>query len=78
MEVAYLSFVGLVLIALGWVLQFLHLSKGKKEIIKALPAVGAVGIALLVINSYLSGAMDIFVGNLLTLIGSLLVLWKIK
>jgi len=76
--IAYLSFVGLVLIALGWILQFLHLSKGKKEVIRALPAASAMGIALLMIDSYLSGATDILAGNLLTFVASVLVLIKIK
>ncbi len=74
----YISFIGLVLIAFGWALQFLSMKNGKKEIKKEFVIVNCIGILLLIVNAYLSGIYEIAVGNILTFLGSIAVLSKIK
>ncbi|VVC04421.1 Uncharacterised protein [Candidatus Bilamarchaeum dharawalense] len=78
MDIKYLSVLGLVLITLGWFVQYLSISKGKKEIVKMFPALNALGILLLIIDSYIGGALDIVFGNVLTLLGALIVFISIR
>ena len=78
MEIHYLSVVGLLLIAVGWLVQFASMRNGSKEIKKLFPAVGAIGILLLIIDGYLGGSYDIAMANVVILASSLLVLARIK
>lgn len=78
MEIQYLSVLGLVLIAAGWGMQYLSLRKGKKEVVKMLPALNIIGAVILIIGAYQGGAMDIVAGNALTIAGALLVFLAIK
>jgi hypothetical protein len=78
MEIQYLSVFGLVFIALGWLMQYLSMSKGNGGIVREFPALNAIGSALLIISSYQGGAMDIMAGNVLTFIGALLVFTAVR
>jgi hypothetical protein len=74
----YLTLIGLLFIAAGWMAQYLAQYKGKREIVPLLPLLNVIGIFLLVIGAYLSNAMEVLVGNVITLICSALVLLTLK
>lgn len=76
--VQYVSLIGLLLIAGGWLAQYLSLSKGKKEMVQLLPALNVLGIGILVIDAYLSNAFEVLIGNIFTLIGAILVFIAFK
>lgn len=76
--VQYVSLIGLLLIAGGWIAQYLSLSKGKKEMVQLLPALNVLGIGILVIDAYLSNAFEVLIGNIFTLIGAILVFIAFK
>ncbi len=69
----YMSLAGLTLIAFGWFYQFGLLSNKGREISPMLPLANAVGIALLTLDAFGSGMIDIAMFNGLTLIGACLV-----
>jgi hypothetical protein len=74
----YLTIIGLLFIAAGWIAQYLAQSKGKMEVVQFLPLLNVIGIFLLIISAYLNNAMDVLVGNVITLICSTLVLLTLK
>jgi hypothetical protein len=66
---------GLVLIIAGWLVQYF----AKKDNLQMwFVALYAIGVALLVIDSFLYGTTMIALLNLVSLIVAILVLWKIK
>ncbi len=78
MEIQYLSISGLLLITAGWCAQYLSMKKGRKEINKTFPILNIFGALILILGAFQSGAIDIALGNILTLIGAALVLMAIK
>jgi hypothetical protein len=74
----YISLIGLLFIAAGWMAQYLSLSKGKKEIVQLLPALNILGIGILVVGAYLSNAVEVLVGNIITLLSTILVFIAFK
>lgn len=73
-----ISFLGLLLIAAGWCLQYISMGNGKSDIDRRFLILNVLGILFLIFGAFQSGAFDILAGNLLTFIGALLVLTKIK
>ncbi|MBT3260864.1 hypothetical protein HOC37_02645 [bacterium] len=66
---------GLVLIIAGWLVQYF----AKKDNLQMwFVTLYAIGVALLVIDSFLYGTTMIALLNLVSLIVAILVLWKIK
>ncbi len=78
MELHYLSLAGLALIAVAWLLQYQKMSKGKTEVTRQFAILQAAGIALLVIDGFMSGLYDLAAMNIITCGGALLVLSKAK
>lgn len=78
MGLHYVSLAGLALIAVAWLLQYRKMSKGKMEITRQFAALQAAGIALLVIDGYMSGLYDLAAMNVITCGGALLVFSKAK
>jgi len=76
--VQYLTLIGLLLIAGGWVAQSLSNIKGKKDIVMLLPALNVIGIFILVVDAYLGNSFDIMLGNIITLLCSAVVLLTLK
>ena len=76
--VQYITILGLLLIAGGWLAQYLSQSKGNKEIVQLLPALNVLGIGLLVVDAYLGNAFDILIGNIITLLCTILVFITFK
>lgn len=73
MAVDYISFIGLVLIAFGWLIQFMHMKKGNHDLKPHFLMANCLGILILVLSAYVSEHYEILVGNILTLAGSLAV-----
>ena len=78
MELHYASIAGLALIAISWLLQYQKMSKGKTEVTREFALLQAAGIAILVIDGFLSGLYDLAAMNMITCGGALLVLSKAK
>ena len=76
--VQYITIIGLLLIAGGWIAQYLSQSKGNKEIVQLLPMLNVLGIGLLVIDAYMGNAYDILAGNVITFLGAVLVFVTLK
>ncbi|MFA5049476.1 MAG: hypothetical protein WC501_00550 [Candidatus Micrarchaeia archaeon] len=74
----YISLMGLVLIAIGWLIQFFYMRDGKRKISNSFIIINCIGIIILIINAYLSGAYEIAFGNVLTFAAAFAVLYKIK
>jgi len=76
--VQYLTIIGLLLIAVGWIAQYYAQFKGKQGITISLLAFNVLGIGILVVDTYLSGAYDIMICEFLTLLGTALVFSNLK
>lgn len=70
MATQYLAFAGLLIIAAGWISQYLSMKKGKKEINKMFPMLNILGILILILDALQTGAIEIAIGNILTIIGA--------
>lgn len=78
MDIHYLSVIGLLLIAAGWLMQYLRMEKGKQDIVPGFVAINCLGIALLVYDSFATGLADVAAMNVLTLAASILVFSRLK
>ena len=78
MELHYLTMLGLLLIAAGWLMQYARMKKGRQEIMKEFVSMNCIGIALLIVDGFLAGLYDVALFNVFTLSGSLLVLFRIS
>ena len=78
MELHYMSIAGLALIAIAWWLQYQKMSKGKTELTREFALLQAAGIAILIIDGFLSGLYDLAAMNMITCGGALLVLSKAR
>jgi len=72
-----LSIIGLIIIILAWLLQFLLMDK-KKKIYFYFIILYALGVLLLVYDGFSSGLNDLAIANLISLAVSLAVLLKLK
>lgn len=77
MEIQYLSVSGLLIITAGWIAQYLSMNKGKKEVNKLFPTLNVFGSFILMLGAFQSGAIEIAIGNILTLIGAALVFFAV-
>jgi len=83
MEIHYVSLLGLVLIAISWMIQFSKMSEektlqGGSKVSRAFVGVNCFGILLLAFDSFSTGALDIALGNVLALTAALLVLSRTR
>ena len=76
--VQYLTIIGLLLITAGWVAQYFAQLKGQYGIAISLLVLNILGIGILVVDTYLSGAYDIMICEFLTLVGTGLVFLTLK
>lgn len=72
-----IALIGLVLIVIGWILQFLLMDK-KKKISVSFVILYALGVILLVYDGFSAGLNDLAIANLISLIVSLAVLVKLR
>lgn len=74
-----LSEIGLVLIAIGWLLQLNKVWAGKnKAICPQFVAAYIAGVALLVVDGFQAGLLNLALPNALCIVFAALVLWKIS
>jgi len=78
MAIQYLALAGLLIITAGWFSQYLSMKKGKKKVNKLFPTLNVFGSFILLLDAFQSGAIEIAIGNVLTLIGAALVFFAIK
>lgn len=78
MAIHYLSIFGLAIIAASWLRLYWKMERNKREITREFALLQATGIAILVIDGFLSGAYDLAAMNLVTCGGALLVLSKAR
>ena len=71
------SLIGLILVTLGWGLQFLLMDK-KKKINISFVVIYTLGVACLVYDGFSSGLNNLAIANLFSLVFSLAVLIKLK
>lgn len=69
-----LSIVGLIVVAIGWIVQLLYSLKGGKKLKESFLVVYCVGVLLIVIENYMQSKTDLATLNLLVLIIAVLVL----
>lgn len=72
-----LTSIGLIIIAIGWIIQLYYVFKNKKEIQPLFVLAYMIGVLILMIGIYLS-SKTISYYELLTLIASALVFLKLK
>lgn len=72
-----ISLIGLTLIIVAWIFQFLFMDK-KKKIYTLFVVIYILGVAFLVYDGFSSGLKELAIANLISLIVSLLVLIKLK
>lgn len=73
-----LTTIGLTLIAIGWILQFSSVLQGNKEIKRFFVVFYALGVLLLVIDGYMNKLTTMASLNLITLLLSGFVVFKLK
>jgi len=73
-----LTTIGLTLIAIGWILQFSSVLQGSREIKRFFVVFYAVGVFLLVIDGYMNKLTTMASLNLITLLLSGFVVFKLK
>jgi hypothetical protein len=78
LEIHYLPALGLLIIAIGWILQFNSMSKKKKEVKNNFVLAYAVGVIMLIVDGYQGGLYDLAVLNAVALIAALAVYTKLK
>lgn len=71
-----LSLVGLILVIIGWLFQLVKMKKDKK-INKYFIILYALGVLVLVYDSFTSGLTNLAIANLVSLLVSILVLVKV-
>lgn len=69
--------VGLILIIIAWIIQFILMDK-RKKIYLSFVIIYALGVAFLVYDGFSSGLVNLAIANLVSLIVSLIVLIKLK
>ena len=69
---------GLMVILLGWVLQFLYVYRGEKKLSKDFLAIYALGALILAYDGYGSGVLSLALLNLGCLLLAVGTLWKLK
>lgn len=67
-----LTFIGLGVIILAWMFQFVKIAFGSKNIQPAFVGIYAVGVLLLVVDGFMSGLNEIASFNLASLVVALL------
>ncbi|MDO8516911.1 MAG: hypothetical protein Q7S33_02195 [Nanoarchaeota archaeon] len=72
-----IAFIGLTLIIIGWIIQFLLMGK-KKKIYASFIIIYSLGVAFLVYDGFISGLNSLAIANLISLAVSLIVLIKLK
>ena len=73
-----LTTIGLTLIAIGWIFQFSSVLQGNKEIKRFFVVFYALGVLLLVIDGYMNKLTTMASLNLITLLLSGFVVFKLK
>lgn len=73
----YLSVAGLLVISAAWLMQYFHMKKGNQGIVGNFVLANCLGIFMLVLDAFSSGAYEIAVANVLVLLCSLLVFTRI-
>lgn len=71
------SVIGLTIIIIAWILQFVFMDK-KKKIYPSFIIVYAIGVLILVYDGFSSGLNDLAIANLFSIIASIAVLIKLK
>jgi hypothetical protein len=72
-----ISEIGLFLIIVGWIIQFVYLSK-KNDISMYFVIVYGAGVALLVIDGFMSRLLSLAWLNLISLLAIVMVMFRIK
>lgn len=70
--------VGLTIISVAWILQFVYLNNNEQKITVLFPLLYSVGILLLVIEGFMTGSTTVASLNVISLLISFLVFLKIN
>jgi len=73
-----LIYAGLVVLILGWVIQFFSMSKKKKNMNPSFILVYTIGVLMLVLGNYMTGYTSIAILNLVSSLSAIPVLVKLR
>lgn len=73
----YISITGLLLIAAGWLIQFVGMNENQ-SVKREFVIVYALGVLVIIVNAAINGTYEIAAGNVLTFLVSVAVLLRVK
>ena len=73
-----LTYLGLVILIAGWLIQFFSMSKKNKSVSPWFVFVYSIGVLLLVIGGFMSNMMALAALNMASVVATLLVMLRLK